>query len=295
MPAYTSIAIIYNPNSTGPSETIARQYEKSLRAALPGQAIHLIATEHAGHAEELAYTLAKTTLRPLIISASGDGGYHEVINGLIKAQQEGAHPTAGLLPAGNANDHHHSLHATDFTSAVQAGNEKVIDLLKLDTISHGRTYSRFGHSYIGLGLTPQAGRELNNTPLNKMKEIWIAVKSVIFLAPIHLIVKNQRRAYDSLIFSNIDKMSKVLSLAKDAAVDDGKFEITAFHRRNKLQLILSLLRASTVGLPGTTHADNFIFRTTQATLIQIDGEIQRIDPGVEVKISVEPRVLRCII
>jgi diacylglycerol kinase (ATP) len=106
---YPLIAVIYNPNSTGSSKELATEFSKRLKKRLPDQAIELIATEHAGHGEEIAYELAKKYKRPLIISSSGDGGYHEVINGLMKAQHEGAHPVAGLLPAGNANDHHRNV------------------------------------------------------------------------------------------------------------------------------------------------------------------------------------------
>ena len=83
---YTTIAIIYNPKSTGQSEELAQEFAADIRQQLPNQKVELIATQHAGHAEELAYELASSSSNPLIISSSGDGGYNEVVNGAIKAQ-----------------------------------------------------------------------------------------------------------------------------------------------------------------------------------------------------------------
>ena len=58
---YTSIAIIYNPISTGPSRTYALRLRRELRQALPHmkESINTVLTEYAGHAEVLAYQLAK--------------------------------------------------------------------------------------------------------------------------------------------------------------------------------------------------------------------------------------------
>jgi diacylglycerol kinase family enzyme len=292
---YTAAAIIYNPNSTGSGKDLARQLKTDLASAVPGLAVTLIPTEHPGHGEELAYELATATKHPLIISSSGDGGYHEVVNGLMRAIREGATPVAGLLPAGNANDHFHSLHKGDVAAAIAAGHERSIDLLKLAATVDGRPFERYAHSYIGLGLTPQAGHELNQTKLNLIKEIGIVLKVLFFLRPVRLIVHNHPRLYDSLIFSNIEKMSKVLSLAEQAAPTDGKFEITAFRRRNKLRLIASLIRASTTGLKGATQATSFQFRTTHSTLTQLDGEIITLDAATDARIALQPSALSCII
>src|SRR3982750_2899542 len=109
MSGYDAITIIYNPNSTGPSEAKARVLHEDLIKRRKRTKITLTPTKRAGHAEDLAYKAAHANRRALIISSSGDGGYHEVINGALRAQLEGAKPTVGLLPAGNANDHYHSL------------------------------------------------------------------------------------------------------------------------------------------------------------------------------------------
>ena len=56
---YSTIAIIYNPNSTGSSKDLADDFKTAIKKRLPKQKIELIATEYAGHAEELAYEISK--------------------------------------------------------------------------------------------------------------------------------------------------------------------------------------------------------------------------------------------
>lgn len=295
MAHYTLITIIYNPNSTGPGAAMSRDLEAKLIKALPKVPIDRIKTKHAGHAETLAYEVAKASRRPLIISVSGDGGYHEVVNGLMKAQLEGARPVAGLLPGGNANDHHRTLHRGDIVQAIVTQAEQTIDLLKVSAIINGEPIERFGHSYAGIGLTPKAGKELNKTKLNRLNEIMIVLRSIIWLRPVRIIVRGKRREYDSVIFSNIDTMSKVMKLSKNAKLDDGKFEVTAFRRRNRWRLIRLLLHASTLGLKGTTHRKKFTFTTTSPILMQVDGEIMKVDANSQITVNSEQAVLRCIV
>jgi len=295
MVSYTSITIVYNPKSTGPGAKLSKELKDTLAALLPSVPVTRVKTARPGHAEEIAYAAAGQTKHPLIISVSGDGGYHEVINGLMKAQNEGASPTAGLLPGGNANDHYRALHAGDIVARIKKGDERRIDLLKVSATVNGKPFVRYGHSYIGLGLTPKAGRELNKTKLNFIKELGIVIRSIVRLAPVHIIVRGKKQAYDSLIFSNIDSMSKVMTLSKHAKINDGKFEVTAFHRRNTLVLLRQLLRASTTGLRGMTHRAEFTFTSTAPLLVQVDGEIITLDAHTHVKITSESQVLRCIV
>ena len=295
MSEYTSITIIYNPNSTGSGKKLAADLKKTLASVVPKHNVELLQTEHAGHGETLAYDLAIASKRALVISASGDGGYHDVVNGLMRAQAEGAKPVAGILPAGNANDHFKNLHRGDFADAIAGGKHQVIDLLKLTTTIDGQQYTRFAHSYIGIGLTPQAGRELNKTSLNRLKEAWIITRVLLTVTAVHIKVRGKVRTYDSLIFSNIGDMSKILSLSNISEANDGKFEITAFRRRNRLKLIATLFKATTTGIKGDRQATTYSFTTIHPTLVQLDGEIRTIDAGAKATITIEPRLLSCIV
>lgn len=292
---YTSAAIIYNPNSTGSSESSAREFKAQLKKHMPKQKIDLIGTEYPGHADEIAYRLSTESAHPLIISSSGDGGYHEVINGIMKARHEGYDPTAGLLPAGNANDHYRNLHDKDIIEDIAKGKRHNIDVLKLTSTAKGKPFERYGHSYIGFGLTPFVARELNKTKLNFFNQIWIVTKALLNLRTVRLVIKKKSRRYDSIIISNIDSMSKVLKVSQPSRVNDGKFEVTIFPRRNKFKLISQLLKASTVGIKEDLRTKRFVVKTVFPTLVQIDGEISRLDADKDVVITIEKRALPCII
>jgi diacylglycerol kinase (ATP) len=296
MQHYTSVSIIYNPNSTGSGKKMATELCRKLGARLPKLHVAVVPTEYAGHAEELAYKLARKGKRPLVISASGDGGYHEVVNGVARAQLEGAHPTTGLLPAGNANDHFRNLHSHELVDAIATGATQTIDLLTLSYVSDGTQHSRFAHSYIGFGFTPIAGRELNKHRLNRFNQVWLIAKVLLFLQkPVRVTVRGHTYSYDSLIFCNVPKMSKVLTMSDIADATDGKFEIAVFRRRNKLHLILTLLTASTLGLRIRRQAISYSFRTVKQELGQLDGELVSVDPHSKVTVSIQPKALRCII
>lgn len=293
--SYTTIAIIYNPISTGSSERLARDLEKRLRADLPGQAIELIGTEYKGHGSELAYSIAMASKRPLIISSSGDGGYHEVINGAMRAQNEGAHPTTGVLPAGNANDHHRNLHDEDIVSKIKQQKSTKIDLLKMNGISKGEKVELYAHSYIGLGLTPFVGKELNKTKLNAMAETWVVIRALLSLRSVKLKMNGIVGRYESIIFSNVDTMSKYLSVSQSSSMTDGKFEVTIFGHRSKLQLIATLLKASTHGVKEDHRVGEFSLQTVHKTLVQADGEVIVLDAKSNIDIIVQPQVLSCIV
>ena len=292
---YTTIAVIYNPNSTGSGETLAREFKKKVQQRIPGQKIALIETEHPGHGEELAYKIASESEHPLIISSSGDGGYNDVVNGAMRAQNEGAHPTTGLLPAGNANDHYHNLHNEDIVEQIATGQLTKIDILKVSGLSDGKKVEKYAHSYIGFGLTPIVGNELNKTKLNPINEVFIVAKSLFTIKPVRLKIGKKVRSYESIIFSNVDVMSKYLKISQPSSITDGKFEVTIFRRRNKLKLILLLLETSFKGVKEDAKVSEFKVTTVRKTLVQADGEILTFDAHSGIHITIEPRSLASII
>lgn len=295
MPPYTSISIIYNPASTGPSKQHAVGLQRALQFTAVNHLVEIVPTLFAGHAESLAYDLAKSSTHPLIISSSGDGGYNEVVNGVLRAQQEGAHPTCGLLPSGNANDHYRNLHRKPLVKQIVKGEQLQIDMLCIDSYSGGHPWRRYAHSYIGIGLTPTVGQELNKVKLNRWREAWIVIKTLYNFQPSRLLIHGKERRYDSLIFSNVGRMSKVLSLSETAELTDGMFEVISFRAHSRPYLVRQLLKAMTFGLHNDRRVSKYEFTTIRPTRVQLDGEVFTVDGGATVKISLSPKVLRCVI
>lgn len=290
MPNFSVVAIVYNPNSTGPSEHEAQQLGEGLRNASFSAEVRLIATEHPRHAEELAYDIAMQHERPLIVSSSGDGGYNEVVNGAMRAQAEGANPVCAVLAAGNANDHSRTVVQRPLLDAILSDEVVRIDVLKAVIRSKAGDGMRYAHSYIGLGLTPAVAVELNRSKLNRVKEGYIVYKALRDLQPVVIEVDGKPISIDSLVLANISQMAKVLTIAGNAAPDDGLLRVTVFPYRRKIRLIFVLLKAIVNGIHGvsTTHYE---FTAVKEMVIQFDGEVQELAAGDSVAVRVEASAL----
>ena len=161
MKFHTAI-VIFNPNSTGNSESNAREFARRLEKANTNVSVDVIATEYAGHAEKIASEHAGDA-KTLIVSSSGDGGYNEVINGVLKSNGKCA---VAVLPSGNANDHYNALASDDLVANIKRGKTREIEAIKIESRVDGKTWQRYAHSYVGFGITPKIGKELTIRKLN---------------------------------------------------------------------------------------------------------------------------------
>lgn len=291
---FTTISIIYNPKSTGPGKTMAIDLYKNLQDLELKLPVTITPTKYAGHAEKITYDLSVKHKTPLIISVSGDGGYNEVVNGAAKAYEAGLQPITSLLPAGNANDHHNSIADGDIVQAIKNQSIKSIDLLQLTSTSPENTISRYAHSYIGFGMTPDIGKQLTATKLNVLTEMMTVANGVFTTKTTKLVLDDKSDSYDSITISNIDRMAKVLTLGKNSLPDDGKFEINIVKHRSVFSKINFIFRASTVGVADSQQSDSFELKTTSKTLVQLDGEVVELPANATVKITIGKHSLLCI-
>jgi diacylglycerol kinase family enzyme len=286
-----SFTIIYNPKSTGKSPEMAEAFAGKLKMVYPGANIDLKATKHVKHAEKIAYDVAMSKNNPVIISVSGDGGYHEVVNGVMEAvEKSGANPICAVLPAGNANDHYKSITKRPLIEAIKAKHTENLDLL---SVSYGNK-KRYAHSYLGLGITPHVAIELNAHPLSRMIETWLAAKTLLKLRPLKIEANDQLFVLDSLVISNIYRMAKYLKISKGADPTDGKFEVTKWSHDTKLRLIKILLRSTLGNGPQAEQRNEFEFCVLKDTPMQLDGEIVKLKKNTVVKVSIAPGKLRTL-
>jgi diacylglycerol kinase (ATP) len=296
MTAFDHIAIIYNPNSTGTAQDNAKDLQATLRLGLKGVPVKLLPTQHAGHAMELAYGFAIDHKKPLIISASGDGGYNEVINGAMRAHGEGAKPICAVLPSGNANDHARTMQESPLSEQIIKGAVRRLDLLRVAVRSADDTESvRFAHSYVGIGLTPTVAVELNKQTLNSIKEALIILKTFWGYKPVHIVTDGRKLYVDSLICSIIPEMAKVLTFSDKAHPDDGRFELTVFEHNRKLKLLYRLLKGAIFHLGAERQLQEFSFRLVKPAPIQLDGEVMELEGGTEVTVTDCPHLLRTVV
>ena len=291
-PPYDRVVVVFNPNSTGDGPGNARGFHEELRRRRPDLAVELAETQHAGHAVQLAEEAVYAHPATLVVSASGDGGYHEVVNGVMRARRRrpGA-GTAAVLASGNANDHATAVQERPLVDAVAEGAAVDMDLLEVAV--RGRE-PRYAHSYVGLGISPVAAAELNQHDLDAVKETFLVVRSFWRYRPLTITHEGHRIELDSLVFANIDRMAKYATLAEDASPTDGRYESLLIRHRNKLKLVASFLRVLRGRHEVVTRTAPYAFTTLTPMPLQMDGEVLEVDAGAEVVVRCARRALTVV-
>lgn len=296
-PAFSQIDIIFNPKSTGAAPSKAKALQNKLQKKLPDKAVNLCQTKHAGHAETLAFDIARRAKNPLIISVSGDGGYHEVINGAMQAtQKHKAQPVCAVYAAGNANDHHRTLKQQPLTKAIATEQIQKIDLLKAIIMTKkGQKTIRYAHSYIGLGITPAVAVELNKHELNRWRESLLLAKTFLKFEPFYIEIEGKHKQFDSLIFANINQMAKVIKLSKGGRPDDGHFEVIELPHKRRVDLLAASVKAAVLGLGSQPRRKSCTFNVAKKLPMQLDGELIQLPSGAQVEISIAVQGLRTLL
>lgn len=292
---FKRVIIIYNPNSTGDSEKLARLFAKTARKVFHAADVTLIATKFVAHGEEIAAKAASLPGKTLIVSSSGDGGYHEVINGLMSGKRLLSNVTSAVLPAGNANDHSRTMHDSPLHKRLKSTTVIKIDLLKITVKQDGKSMTRYAHSYAGLGFTPQVARELNKHQLNAVKEFSLLIKTFNKFEPFKIKQDNKIESYDSLVFSNINQMAKILTLAKTNRPDDGKFELIAMRHENKLKMLLTFARAAVSYIRPEKRLKKFQFEVLHDMPFQLDGEVIDLHKNANVTVAIARHALKTLV
>ena len=290
--SFDRIVIIFNPQSTGDAPRSAAELRGELIRRLPDVPLDLCPTRHAGHARDLAREAAGTG-SPLIVSVSGDGGYNEVVNGVMDAGNERA--VCAVRAAGNANDHRRVTRERPLADAIVAGDVRRIDLLRLTVGEGTAARTRYAHSYIGVGVTPVVAVDLEKGGKGSWKEIASVVRVFARFRPFPIRLENgRRRSIDSLVFANIAEMAKYATLSEDSRPDDGRFEVITQQRTGRLRVLSTAIRAATRGLgpqPSTTH---YAFTTLVPMPLQLDGELMELDADTLVAVDIAPSALATV-
>lgn len=288
MSQLSRVVVVLNPNSTGDGPTNARRLHDELEGTVE---VELLETEYAGHAEEIAREQVMEDADTLVVSASGDGGYHEVVNGIVPTGRG----LAAVLPSGNANDHASAVQERPLAQAirdvVQGGRPTRIDLLQVQ--GSGRT--RLAHSYVGVGITPVAAAALNEHDLDAVKEALLVMKAFWGYRPLTITHDGRDISLDSLVFANIDRMAKYAQLAPDSEPDDGRFETLLIPHRSKFRLLADFTRVLRGAHPVESRETPYEFRTHTPMPLQLDGEVFHVDEGTSVTVSCLPLALRTVV
>jgi len=282
---FDRIVIVFNPHSTGNAPASAEELRAELARRLPAVPLELCPTQYAGHAREIAREVAAAG-RPLLVSVSGDGGYNEVVDGVMQAGNPDA--VCAVRAAGNANDHRRTTRERPLADAIVAGDVRRIDLLRLTLGSGPSAQVRYAHSYIGAGITPVVAVDLEAGGKGSWREIVAVVRGFARFRPFPIRLEDgRRRTIDSLLFANISQMAKYATLSEGSSPDDGRFEVVTQRRTGKLSVLGTMVRAATRG----TH---YAFTTLTPMPLQLDGELVELDADTLVTVDIAPGALATV-
>ena len=289
---FDRVVVIFNPHSTGKAPQMAEQLRTDLSRRLPHTPVQLSPTERAGHGRELARQAAGTG-RPLVVSVSGDGGYNEVVDGVMHADNPDA--VCAVMAAGNANDHRRATGEQPLADAIVAGDVRRIDLLRLTVGTGAGARTQYAHSYIGMGLTPIVAIDLEKGGKGSLREIVSVVRTFARFRPFTIELDDGRQhRFDSLLFANIAQMAKYATLSDSDQPDDGRFEVVTLPHTSKWRILTTAFRAATRGLGPQPTATRYDFVTLTPTPLQLDGELLTLDAGTSVHVAIAPAALATI-
>ena len=292
---FKNIIIIYNPKSTGKSKHNALNLQKILSKKLPHIPNKVVPTQYKAHAEELAYAIANKYKAPLIVSCSGDGGYNEVINGVMKAGKAGKNTICAVRASGNANDHSRTMQSKPLWKAIVHDEVTNIDLLRFTVTSGGKKSVRYAHSYAGLGLSPVVAKELDAQVYSRRRELVTVIKTFFKYSPFLILINNKIHKVDSLVFSNINKMAKFIKFSKVNTPDNGMFIVTLFVHRRKRYLALNILKAVFGRLESSYQQSRYEFTALSDMPIQLDGEVMHVKAGSVIRVESVNKALATIV
>ncbi len=222
-----------------------------------------------------------------MVSVSGDGGYNDVVNGLMDAGVDKAF--GAVLAAGNANDHRRVTKERPLADAILEGDVSRLDLLRM-TVDDGRG-PRYAHSYIGLGITPVVALELEKGGKGSFREVLSTIRSFRQFRPFEIDTDSGKERFDSIIFANIREMAKFATLSEEGRTDDGRFEVIILRHTAKWRVLFTAAKAALFGLGRQPEAREYRFRTVDPMPVQIDGEVSEFERGVSVAVEIAPGAL----
>lgn len=287
--------VIINPNA-GSVEGMAE-----IEAALgrwPGAEIR--ATEHEGHAEELARQAVGEGI-DLVVAAGGDGTLNEVVNGLA-ADFDRAH--LGLLPLGTGNDFARSIGVpADLEQALailREGRRRRIDVARAILGGKSRWFLNMAAGGFS-GVVSEKATEAKELwgPLAYMRGALDALPELTAFETSLLLNGAERLDLDTwnIVISNGRYVAAGIPVAPQAEVDDGLLEVMIVPATTIPSLALLVPQ---VLLGQHLESDLILFRrvtrieieSTPPMAFNVDGELVGEESAI---FEVHPRALEMIV
>ncbi|UCC50666.1 MAG: diacylglycerol kinase family lipid kinase [Anaerolineaceae bacterium] len=269
--------IILNPysNRWRAQERVA-EVEQALTAA--NLDYDLVQTTRPGEAINLAQS-AVTDGFEAVIAAGGDGTINEVINGLLRAADDGPTVPFGILPLGTAND----FYLMAGLPASLADAAAVMIQGKTRQIDAGQVNGRYFINNSAAAMEPMV--TLENIRMKRLsgeiRYVVALIKAILKIKAWQMHIKWDDGSYDGPVYLlSICNSPRTggFTMAPGAEIDDGLFDIVLAPEVPKLTLLKLLVRL----MQGThvyhdlvtfTRTTSLVFSSKPGTPLHADGEV----------------------
>jgi len=261
-------------------------------------------TSHHGEATELAQKAADKGV-DLIISVGGDGTVNEIVNGIMKSDNN---PTLGIIPLGWANDFIKSVNIPpDVTQACKIlvqGKTKKIDV----GVINKKIYFA---NICGVGFDAEvaqyANQIKNRHPNWRILSAFIYIFATIkkLLSPFRCykvkIKIDQQEIQTKILFiaiSNGKIYGGRFKITPEAILDDGLLDICLVEEMGRfkyLSIIPKVFKGIHGGIKGISFykAKEIIVQSSELILAQVSGEV--IEGQKKFTITLQPKKLKLIV
>jgi len=256
-------------------------------------------TEYAGHAFDYANTLDFTNYDGLC-AIGGDGTMYEMINGMLKRNDEKTIPI-GLITGGTGNSFMYDVNCIDPVEAAERivkYNLRPLDIAKVN--ANGKIFYAF--NIVGWGLATDAGKLAEK--LRWLGGIRYDVASIIEvlkgknrIASLTIDNKTIKENFIFIIGCNTIHTGKAMKMAPLAKLDDGKIDLIIVRKTSKLKLLKlfpKLFSGDHIKSPLVQYKQvkNFSITLEDTNDLTIDGEIIGTTP---LHVQMLPKLLNVLV
>lgn len=307
--------VVANPVAgVGNVAKLLPQVQAELRQA--GIAFDLVETRASLHAVQIAWE-APLQGYERIITVGGDGIVHEVVNGLLRASNEGETITLGIIPLGTGNDFIKSLppalspgaNRDDWRAAIArlaADQTMLVDVGRIvgDRPAPGHPHPHYFANGMDVGFGAMVARHVKTVPG------WLPPTAIYLVAILKILVNYHlprlKMALDDeppfdftttmTIIANGRCFGASFWLTPQAEIEDGRFDVMMadpLNRRRILGLIPRLMKGTHLNDPAVhmRRAQRVIIESPDPLAVEADGEIPFLEAH-RLQVEILPKRLR---
>jgi diacylglycerol kinase (ATP) len=291
------------------------QVEQALRES--GMVFDIAHTRASLHAVQLAWDAPKQGYER-IIAVGGDGIVHEVVNGLLRASDEGETIALGIIPLGTGNDFIKSIPPAlspgqtrdDWKLAiprVASPNTTLVDVGKItvDVPTPGVPHPQYFTNGTDVGFGALVAKAIRGIPLTGMAGYMVAVMQVLLdygLPRIKLTIDDKEVIELNTTLTAVTNgrcFGSSFWLTPMSEITDGELNViiaNALSRVGIVQIIPLLMKGTHLNHPAITFkkARKVVIESPSPMIMEADGEMPFHDAR-RMEIEILPKRLRVMV